>query len=309
VALLVPFGQAAAQINLDGCQDIAFSTEEDFVTQGPEPPDGNPVLSDGDLLGVKHEATGDVCVVCARNHDLLIGFDVSVDLGLDAVDVIDVDSDLVAFSTELDSPNAGQFTSGDLLVTNGTIVPNLALTNQFLVGHDVGLDAVWFVGELQDIIAFLDEAATFPRAYWLDLPTRLSTALDQYNIDIWFSTEEACGPVEAPAFLGGDLLSARDGVVVASNDVLLPSWVPAGIPTRGVDLGLDAVTGSRDFDAAAIRFSTEVSFDSDASLTDGDVLENGAGVEILHVELIGCFEPKADFVGLDALHMGIEPGP
>ena len=41
MVLLVSVGQAAAQGNLDRCQDIAFSTEEEFVTQGPVPPDGN----------------------------------------------------------------------------------------------------------------------------------------------------------------------------------------------------------------------------------------------------------------------------
>ena len=309
MVLLVSVGQAAAQGNLDRCQDIAFSTEEDFVTQGPVPPDGNPILSDGDLLGVEGDESGDICVVCARNGELLAGFGVAVDLGLDAVDVIDVAAEWVAFSTELNSPNIGQFTSGDLLVTNNTIIPNVALTDKFSVGYDVGLDAVHFVGELEDIIRFLDAASQLARADWLDPTTLLSSELDRFGVDIWFSTEEALGPVEAPSFLEGDLLSARDGIVVAANDVLLPSWVPAGIPSRGVDLGLDAVTAGRDLELAKINFSSEASFDNSSSLTDGDVLKHGVGVEVLHVVLIGCFEAKADFVGLDALHMDIEPTP
>jgi hypothetical protein len=308
MVLLVSIGPAAAQENLDGCQDLAFSTEEDFITQGPLPPDGNPILSDGDLLGVQQDVSGDICVVCARNGELLTGFDVVEDLGLDAVDVIDVAARWVAFSTELDSPNAGQFTSGDLLATNNTIIPNLALTDLFSVGYDVGLDSVHFVGEIENIIAFLDYASQLSREDWL-VPATLSSQLQRFEVDIWFSTEEAFGPVSAPTFLEGDLLSARDGIVVAANDALRPPSVPAGIPSRGVDLGLDAVTAGRDSERAEIRFSSEISFDGDTSLTDGDVLKHGVGVEAPHVSLIGCFEARADFVGLDALHKDIAPTP
>jgi len=80
-----------------------FSTEEEFITQGLEPPDGNPIISDGDLLGPG-------CVVFARNQKLLAIFKTERDLGLDAADVIDVERFLVAFSTELDDPQ-GRFTS------------------------------------------------------------------------------------------------------------------------------------------------------------------------------------------------------
>jgi hypothetical protein len=111
----------------------------------------------------------------------------------------------------------------------------------FGVGHDVGLDAVWFVGELEDIIGFLAEAQMYSRNSWLDPPTLLSTLLGQFEIDIWFSTEEASGPAGTPALLDGDLLSARTGLIVAENEDLLPLAVPAGIPVRGVDFGLDAV--------------------------------------------------------------------
>ncbi|MFL7810651.1 MAG: hypothetical protein AB8I80_18575, partial [Anaerolineae bacterium] len=130
---------------LKDCRELAFSTEEDFVTQGPEPVDGNPIISDGDLLGLTRDASGAVrCVVCARNADLTEGFDIpaAVDLGLDAADVLDVDAYLVAFSTELASSTAGQFSGGDLLITDGTIIPNQALTYKWGVSHDVGLDAI-----------------------------------------------------------------------------------------------------------------------------------------------------------------------
>ena len=49
IALLPPGPAAGRPSQLPpGCQDLAFSTEEDFVTRGPEPPDGNPVISDGE---------------------------------------------------------------------------------------------------------------------------------------------------------------------------------------------------------------------------------------------------------------------
>ena len=99
--------------NLAACKEFGFSTEEDFVTHGPRPPDGNPIISDGDLLGPNR-------TVCARNAELLAAWQVRVDLGLDAVDVVDVDQSLVAFSTELDDPGR-RFFAGDLLSTKGAV--------------------------------------------------------------------------------------------------------------------------------------------------------------------------------------------
>jgi len=212
---LAPLGPATSQEPSlpEACRELAFSTEEDFVTWGPKPPDGNPIISDGDLLGPN-------CEVCARNLDLVGRFDVSDDLGLDAADVIDVESYLVAFSTELDSPNTGQFTAGDLLVTNGAIIANVALTHLFEVGYDIGLDAIHFVGDTEKIIAFLDAAKQYSREYWLENPANLAELLASYEIDIWFSTEGTLGPVEAPIFLDGDLLSARYGTIVALLTVI-----------------------------------------------------------------------------------------
>jgi hypothetical protein len=301
---LLPLGPAYGRVLSlpPACGDVAFSTEEDFVTQGPRPPDGNPLVSDGDLLGVGLDASGAVqCVICARNVDLLGQiFDVSVDLGLDAADVINAEKSLVAFSTELNSPKVGQFTAGDLLVTNGTIIPNAILTYKFPVGYDIGLDALHFVGDVDAITAFLDEAAQYSREQWSgDLLGRL---FEQFNIDIWFSTEGTLGPVTAPAFLDGDLLSARSGIVVAANSALLPPGVPAGIPNRGVDFGLDAITAERAGDKAQIHFSTEILYKGEPTFTDGDVLRYGNGVVRTNNELIQCFEPKANFLGLDALH-------
>jgi len=278
------------------CRKMAFSTEEDFVTQGPEPADGNPIISDGDLLG-------EGCVVCARNADLLQGFKVTVDLGLDAVDIIDVDRYLVAFSTELDSPNTGQFTAGDLLITNGAIIPNAALLYGFgLRMVDLGLDAVHFVGESGRIIEFLDYVRSAGREYWLR-EGALQASLRQYGLDIWFSTE-GTGPYPTqPAFLDGDLLSARDGIIVARNSLLLPPGVPAGIPNRGVDFGLDAVTCDRAGNRENIHFSTEILYKREPSFTDGDVLLILDGVVYTNKDLVHCFEPKSSFLGLDALYI------
>ena len=122
---------------------VFFSTEEDFVTRGPLPP-GGPIISDGDLLN----SAG---YVYMRNSELLSVFNVDFDLGLDADDVINVEDRFVIFSTELDHPR-GMFTAGDLLATNGAIVPNAALLAAFDIprGLDLGLDAVHFKGELED---------------------------------------------------------------------------------------------------------------------------------------------------------------
>ncbi len=284
------------------CWDLAFSTEEDFATFGPEPPDGNPVISDGDLLS----STANGCVICARNAELLEVFGVEYDLGLDAVDVIDPERVLVAFSTEIDSPEVGQFTAGDLLATNGMVIANVALTNPFEVGYDVGLDAVHFVGDPAQIAAFLEDAAQYARDYWLQNPGVLYRMLTEtYNIDIWFSTEGTHGPVTSPVFLDGDLLSAT-GAKIAGNESLLPGSVPAGIPVRGVDFGLDAVSDSRRPEGQLMYFSTELLFEGEPNFTDGDVLQAGNGVVARNWDLVGCFEPQARELGLDALHIAIE---
>jgi hypothetical protein len=277
------------------CKMLYFSTEEDFVTQGPEPADGNPRISDGDLLGPG-------CVVFARNQKLLAAFKTEKDLGLDAADVLDVERFLVAFSTSLDDPN-GQFTDGDLLVTNGAVIPNIALLAKFdIQGADLGLDAVHFIGDVDKIIRFLDHAATVSQDEWLQ---NLPGLLEEYNIDIWFSTEGTAPTPETPQFLDGDLLSARTGSIVFANSVLLPSSVPAGIPDRGVDFGLDAVISDRDGNKEMVHFSTEILNEERPGFTDGDVLLFGNGVVCTNYDLIKCFEPKTQELGLDALAISI----
>ena len=304
VLVMLPPPRAAGQVGikaLQACSSMAFSTEEDFLTQGPEPPDGNPIISDGDLLS----ADG---TVCARNSELLQPFDVTRDMGLDAVDVLDVETYLVAFSTELDSPH-GNFTAGDLLDTNGTAIPNVALTYEFEIGYDIGLDAVHFIGELEAIKSLLSEARSKGRDFFVQNPRALGEYLRQYNMDIWFSTEGTAPTVGQPQFLDGDLLSARDGVIVLHGSDLLPISVPAGLPSRGVDFGLDGFSArSRDAEKAreASLFSTEILFwppDGSVSFTDGDVLNMGDGVAYTNEDLLDPFEPRTTELGLDALFL------
>lgn len=301
--------QVTSQVETDMnfCQELAFSTEEDFFGL-------DTVISDGDLLGVT-EGEPYVCGICARNADLVGRFDVNVDLGLDAADVIVTESEpwLVAFSTELDSPNNApvgiQFTAGDLLVTNGAVIPNRALTVKWGVPYDIGLDAVHFVGEIPQILGFLNEASTIPRGDWLGNLELLPSMLDRRAIDIWYSTEGTWTGGEG-RFLDGDLLSVLSGLVM-SNDALLPPSVPAGIPSRGVDFGLDAASADRMGTLRwANHFSTEILFLGEPSFTDGDVLQAGGGVVAKNAELLGCFQPRARELGLDALSINLpeEPG-
>ncbi len=277
---------------------IFFSVEEDFVTQGPVPSDGNPIISDGDLLNMEG-------YVYLRNLNLLKEFDVEFDLGLDAADVIDIEGGWVAFSTELDHPK-GEFTAGDLLTTNGAILPNSALLYAFDDIHsnlDLGLDAIHFKGKKEAIIEFLNKVEAQSREYFLVNPEALIEFLEAFDIDIWFSTEGTAPWPKEPRFLDGDLLSAATGTIVATNSDLLPLSVPAGIPDRGVDFGLDAYTlDIREEDYKLFVFSTEILV---YHLTDGDGLGQGNGsMQLEHAKLIANFIPPNEInVGLDALSM------
>lgn len=235
---------------------------------------------------------------CA-NYIIYAPVDLGVDLGLDAADVIDIEKRFVAFSTELDHPEE-LFTAGDLLATNGAILPNSALLIAFDIPHelDLGLDALHFTGKREAIIEFLEMVKKYGREYWLENPKELIECLEKYGIDIWFSTEGTAPTPEKPKFLDGDLLSAATGKIVIPNSKLLPPSVPAGIPERGVDFGLDAVTLDKEKN---IEFSTEILYEDKLSFTDGDVLLQGDGVTIQNIELIKSFEPKAKELGLDAL--------
>lgn len=288
-----------AQISLTACTDGGFSTEEDFMMI-----DGV-YVSDGDLLSFNGQ-------VCARNADLLASFypnsDLPADLGLDAVDILDIDNLLVAFSTELDDPG-GNFTAGDLLLTNGAIIPNAAFVNSFDIKHDIGFDAVHFVGEVNNILDFADVALELGPDGWGG--GRLQEELSNFDIDIWFSIEGTHPPGDVPDILDGDLLSAI-GLPVASNSALLPTSTPAGIPVQGVDFGLDAATTfRRPGQEPFIKFSTEILYREEPGFNDGDVLVQGNGVIIFNQNLTAPFQPAADFLGLDALSIldpTINPG-
>lgn len=288
--------------DLADCKDFAFSTEEDFITRGPEPPDGNPIISDGDLLGKNH-------AVCMRNRDLLQVHDIdpNIDLGLDAADVLAIDRKLVAYSTSLDAPGK-RFTAGDLLTTWGAVIPNQALLIQFQIQGDRGLDAIHFVGDLKRIIEFNDFAANVPRDMWLEDTGLLVRVLRENGIDIWFSIEGTERRAAVVPVFDGDLLSVAQGVIVARNEQLLPPPVPAGILTGGVDFGLDAFTASRNFHPDEMKpeqghFSTEILYRGEPMFTDGDILHVGDGIAYHDSDLIAPFEPMADFLGTDAVYV------
>jgi hypothetical protein len=272
---------------------IFFSVEEDFVNQDPVPGDDNPIISDGDLLN----AGGHVYI---PNLKLLNAFEVESDLGLDAADVIDIEGYFVAFSTELDDPK-GLFTAGDLLTTWGAILPNSALLYAFDdISHnlDLGLDAVHFIGDREDIIEFFRKVKEKGNEYFLHEPGDLIWFLEENNIDILFSTEGTAPKPGDPQFLDGDLLSAVRGTIVIPNSELLPPNVPAGIPERGCDFGLDAVTLDK---KKNIGFSTEILYEGELSFTDGDVLVQGDEVVLHNASLIKAFGLKVGDLGLDAL--------
>jgi hypothetical protein len=296
--LLPPMAHANEQgvmPNLAACKELGFSTEEDFITHGPKPPDGNPVISDGDLLGPNG-------AVCARNAELLAFWQIQPDLGLDAVDVVDVDKNLVAFSTELDDP-ANRFTAGDLLATNGATIPNTVLLTKFQISRDMGLDGLQFIGSTQGIIDFLNRAAALSRAQWLANPGLIYDLLGSFKVDIWISTESTERLASTIPIMDGDLLSVYNGTIVVKQADLLPLAVPAGLAQRGVDFGLDAVAVARNGDLSTLRFSTEILYRKEPAFTDGDVLKKGDGVESLNSALVGPFAPDAKFLGLDALHI------
>jgi len=298
--VLVPTSQTLGQrqrFNLADCREIGFSIEEEFFSRGPTPADGNPIISDGDLLGRNGR-------ICARNRDLLHdAFDVDQDMGLDAVDIVSIEQELVAFSTELDSPH-GNFKAGDLLTNQGAAVPNQALLAAFGQFPDLGLDALHFVGDTQAIVAFLAYAKDKGRSFWVQNPQAFPIELGRYGIDLWFSIEGTLAIPGMTTILDGDLLSARTGAIIYSNGVWLAAPIPAGLPNRGVDFGLDALGGDCLGNRGTLRFSTEILYryqNPMGALTDGDVLAFGGGIVEENWELIASFEPATRMVGLDAL--------
>jgi hypothetical protein len=283
---------------LDDCRDFAWSSEEDFISQASPPSIGDPIISDGDLLSESG-------TVCMRNAELLVAFEVTDPMGLDAVDVLDVDEELVAFSTELNHPK-GRFKHGDLLSTWGTVIPNRALLYSFEISEDRGLDAVHFIGSIDAIVEFQKLAVQIPREEWLAHPDRLSSELQRREIDIWFSIEGTANALDANQLLDGDVLSAATGTIIIGIDSLLLPGVPAGIPLRGVDFGVDALTSQRDGTQDETRFSTEILYRDRSPFTDGDILRTDGSIDTPDHTLSDPFEPLVDFVGTDALYWNSE---
>ncbi len=303
VWILPATAQNSGDYPLGLCEKGAFSTETAFVSHNTETYDGNPNISDGDLLSLDYQ-------LCARNTDLIRIFEINdVDLGLDAVDILDFENRIVAFSTELDGPN-GIFSDGDVLTTNGAVIPNYALLAGFAenygqpIDHNLGLDAIHFIGAPERILEFIALAHDTDPNDWGELA--LQARLDEFQIDIWFSIEGnwTLPNEELSPLLDGDMFSARDGSIVSPHRELLASVeLPEEIPDTDMDLGLDSLTATREENNTLIFFSTEVFFEYERSITDGDVLWYGGDVLIDHATLLLPFEPPTDFVGLDALWM------
>lgn len=292
IVLPVTFALANDYFNKD---KLYFSTEEDFLAIDEN---GMPrLVSDGDLLNWNG-------TVVMTNRDLTRVFKEKNDLGLDALDVIDMAAKRVVFSTELDSTK-GLFTHGDLLCTNGALIPQKALFAKFQFPFpptNLGLDAVQFRGEKDEILKFLDEAASMGVSVYADDPERLPKDLEERGLDIWFSTDGTAPYPNYPMFFDGDLLSVVQGTVILTNSDLLPHVAPAGLPKKGADFGLDAFMCPRTA-KEPMFFSTEILFNNEKfPFTDGDLLMVGVvGVIIPNIDFIDHFSPQVDFLGLDAV--------
>jgi hypothetical protein len=291
----------AQNTSFEACAGLVFSTEEEFLSQGTKPVDGNPIISDGDLIA-RNLTTG-VTRVCARNRDLVHHFDVREDMGLDAVDVIFAEKGIIAFSTELDSPH-GNFTDGDILFPNGVVIPNAVLMHRFKLRDNMGLDGVHFTGEQDAIIRVVEAARSMGRDLLMKEPGKLLNVMKELGVDIWFSVEGTGLSANAPGILDGDILSAVSGSKVVPQNLLLDPPIPAGIPSRGVDFGVDAISSSRKGSRKHLLFSTEILYRRrSSSFTDGDLLRLGGVVAIKHETLVKPLEPAADFLGLDAVSL------
>ncbi|MCP5082555.1 MAG: hypothetical protein GY948_12770 [Alphaproteobacteria bacterium] len=306
IALLAS-SPASSQVTAEKCRGVLFSTSEDFTMQESEPPDGNPIISDGDLLQF---VPGVGTKLCLRNAQLIRQFDITgVDLGLDAFWAITPRRNIIAFSTELDSVH-GQFTAGDLLFNDGLIIPNAALLDKFNVpkNFDMGLDAVTITGQTNDILAALKQVRTVGLEGLRQKPEALRRILEEHKVDILFSTEGTAPLPEKPKFIDGDLLSVVNGTIVRPNSVLL-SGLPAGIPHRGADFGLDAYTLGIDPETTGVveLLSTEIVGRGRQPFTDGDALLLGPSVRWRNAELLKSFAPVTFDLGLDALDLALPP--
>lgn len=303
-ALFAAMPVSAQEKGFSDCVGTVFSTEEDFVSPIGKAADGSPIVSDGDLLALNPTLGG--VTLCARNRDLLrpgVLVEVEQDLGLDAVDAILPQEGVIAFSTELDE-RFGLFGHGDILFPNGTVIPNAVLTHRFQLPTNVGLDAIHFVGREAAILEAISLARELGREKLMADPETYLGRLKELRVDIWFSIEGTSPSPQAPQFLDGDLLSALNGTKVAGNGTLLQAPIPGGLPKRGVDFGLDAVTADRRGNRESIQFSTELLYrGGKLGFTDGDILAIGGAINLPHETLIRTLEARADFLGLDALSL------
>lgn len=238
-----------------------------------------------------------------RNRQLLAAFPLqdTCDLGLDALDVIDDASTanrLVAFSTE-DDARLGTFTHGDVLATNGAIIPNAALFANFNPRPTcaMGLDALQFTGPASKIRDFLILMASNPPPP----PAAIAGILKNMGLDILFSTESTCSdPAPAlPLYLDGDVLSVMGGGIAIPHAALMAVVAQPGIP--GLDRGCDGLMAPRNRDLTQAYFSTEIN-NINPLLTDGDILRVGVAAPILNYGAVAApFNPPAPFLRLDAI--------
>ena len=254
--------------------------------------DGNPYISDGDMLSFDGQ-------VCMRNQNLTAAWFAAApgpDLGLDALDVLDaanLERPLIAFSTEVDD------VCRPVHLRRPPLHARLRHTERRAgqpVRHrwDIGLDGVQFAGDIANIIKFVNGLPNHPRDEFVRNPGLLAALLNEFNIDIWFTVEGTAAIGTKSQVLDGDLLSAATGTIVVRQADLLPLTVPAGLTDRGVDFGLDGVASQRDPKVAlkTLFFSTEILFnDAKPSFTDGDVLRLGNGIERSNWDLIQPFHP------------------
>ncbi len=300
--LAVVAGAGSALAQGPGCRGLLLSTSEDFFMQDTEDQDGNRVVSDGDLLAFDAGSGG--TTICRRNRELLAAFDIPrIDFGLDAVAAVDRQREILVFSTELDDPKR-RFTAGDLIFTTGLVIPNQVLTQRFDLAHDIGLDAVSLLGGEREWRQFMEKFGGMSREEMLRQRREVLGFLEEAKMDILFSTEGTAPSVEQPRFIDGDLLSAVSGTIFRANSALLPA-LPAGIPSRGVDWGLDAYTFGEGLQSrgAMELFSTEIVGEAEGPFTDGDALGVGPVVVAKNFELLKSLTPATFDLGLDALHM------
>ena len=101
----------------------------------------------------------------------------------------------------------------------------------------------------------------------------------------------------------GDILSARTGTIIASQDTLFNPPIPGGLPSRGVDFGVDAFAARCDGARDSIRFSTEIVYRDTPALkfSDGNLLKFGGMVVNHNNDFIVAFKPGVKDLGLDAI--------